>query len=90
MTSEGETLILKKTSTEICCDEKTANNGSKEFQLTTKFYNSASGATILVPMKWNPKGKAALHPEGTDFKKQENRTTKQIMMYTSHSNKLSQ
>ena len=34
-----------------------ANNGDKEFPLTTRFYNSANDAVLLTPVKWNPDGK---------------------------------
>ena len=36
--SEGETLIIKKKSTEIRFDKKIVNKGEEGFLLTTNFY----------------------------------------------------
>ena len=88
VTSKGETLILKKKSTKICFDKKIANNGGKGFLLTTKFYKSANYAAILSPEKRKPEGKLAVHPEGTDVKKQENEKTKTNHDAENHINKL--
>ena len=76
MNSEGDTLILRKTLTEIFFDEKMANNGDEGFLLTIKFYKSANDAALLVPVKRNPEGKEAVQLEGTAVKKQEQTTIK--------------
>ena len=49
VTSEGNTLILKKNSTNICFGEKMANNSGKGFILTTKFYKIMINDVILYP-----------------------------------------
>ena len=58
------------------------------FLLTTKFYNRANGATLLIPKKRKPKWKGAIQTEGLVVKKQDNRTTKQIATRKFHANKL--
>ena len=68
-TSEGETLILRKISTEIRFDEKRTNKASEGFLLTTKLYKSKNYIVSLVPKKWKPEGKASIHAEGTSAKK---------------------
>ena len=77
-TSEGETLILKETFTEICSDEKIANYGGKGFLMTTKFYNSTNGAALFPPKKHKPEGKSDVKPEETTDNNQENTTTKKL------------
>ena len=64
LTPEGETLILKKKSTNIRFDKKIANKASEGFILTTKFYKSANYAALLAPDKRNPEGKTDIQPEG--------------------------
>ena len=46
-------------------DEKMENNGSKGFLLTTKFYKSINGPSILDPKKRKMEGKEDVNPEGT-------------------------
>ena len=58
--SEGETLLIKKKSTDISFDKKMANKSGKVFTLTTKFYKSAKYAAILYPKKQKPEGKASI------------------------------
>ena len=58
LTSEGETLILKKISTVIVFDKKVANKSGKGFLLTTKFYKIAYDADLLAPKKQKPVGEA--------------------------------
>ena len=65
-----------------------ANKYSEGYILTTKFYNIANYATILAPKKWNSEEKSDINPEGTTVKKQDNTTTKQILMWNIHSNEL--
>ena len=48
-TSEYETLILKKNSTDIHFGEKMANNRGEVFLLTTNFYKSANDSAFLAP-----------------------------------------
>ena len=88
MTSEVETLILKKNSTEILFDKKMVNKYRKWFLLTTEFYNISNDAALLVSKNWNPEGKSYVHLEGTVVKKQENTTTKKIATQKMHANEL--
>ena len=88
VTLEYETLILKKKTTDICFDEKMANNCGEGFILTTKFYKSANDAAILTPNKQKLEGKAAVHLEGNTAKNQENTTTKQPTTRKIHANEL--
>ena len=88
MTKEGESLILKKSSTEIRFDNKIANKYGKGLILTTKFYKSANDAALLTPEKQNPGGKAATQQEGTKINKKGNTTTKQIKMRKNHANEI--
>ena len=46
VTSEGETLILNKNSTNIRFDKKMANIGSERFILTTRFYKNANSDSL--------------------------------------------
>ena len=68
--SEWETLIPKKNFTEICFDNKMANNGGKYFILTANFYTSAKDTALLDPKKRKPEGKSDVHMEGTEAKNQ--------------------
>ena len=86
VTSEGETLILKKNTADIHFDKKMENKAGKKFLLTTKFYKSANDAALLAPQKRKPEGKAAIQPEGTATKKQEN--TKKNATRKIHAKKL--
>ena len=70
VTSEVETLILKKISTEICFDKKMAKIGGEGFILTANFYKSANEAACLEPKKRKPKVKASIYPEGTESNNQ--------------------
>ena len=88
MTSEGNTLILKKKFTNIRFHKKMVKKSGQGFLLTTKFYNSANDAALSAPGKRNPEGKAAIHPEGTSTKKQENMKTKTIVTRKIHANEL--
>ena len=88
MTSEGETLILKKNSTEFCSDKKMVNKDIRGFLQTTKFYKSKNAANPFLPKKRNTEGKASIHPEGTTIKKQGNTTPKQIATRKIHANEL--
>ena len=54
VTSEGETLILKKYSTKICFDKKMVNKVREGFLFTTKFYNFAIHGSLLYLKKRNP------------------------------------
>ena len=88
ITSEAETLIRKKNSAEILFDGKMANKYGKIFLLTTNFYKSANYITVLDPENRGPEGKAYVHTEGMDVKKQENKITKQLATQKIHANKL--
>ena len=48
---EGEALIPNKFSSELCVDEKMANNGGEGFILVTKFYKSPKYASLLAVKK---------------------------------------
>ena len=65
-----------------------ANKSGEGFLLTTNFYKSKNYATILVPKKLIKEGKAAINPEGMDINKQENNTTKQIVLWKIYANKI--
>ena len=54
VTSEVDTLILKKKSTKICFDDKMWNNGGRGFLLATNFYKSANNTALLDTEKHNP------------------------------------
>ena len=69
LTSEDETLILKKKSTKIRFNKKMANKVGVGFLLTTKFYKSANNTNVLDPVKRKPEGKGSIQPEGTAIKK---------------------
>ena len=73
LTSEVETLILKKKSTKIHFDEKMANSGGEGILLTTNLYVSVCTHDLLDPKKRNPEGKAAVQPEGTAENNEEKR-----------------
>ena len=88
LTSEGETLILKKNSTEILFDKKIVNKSGKEFILTTKFHKSTNDTTLLEPNKRKTEDKTDLQLEGTAVKKQENTTTTKNATHKVHTNKL--
>ena len=47
VTSEVKTLILKKNPTMIRFDDKMTKRSGEGFILTTKFYKSTNGATLL-------------------------------------------
>ena len=64
VTSEGDTLILKRNLTKIRFDEKIANNGSKGLILATKFYMNPNDADILVPNNQNTEIKVDVDLEG--------------------------
>ena len=87
LTSEGETLILKG-KTEICFDKKMENKSGEVFLLNTKFYKSADNAALLVFKKRNTEGKETIQPEGAAVKRQENTTTKHIVLWKVHANEL--
>ena len=53
VTSEGETLILKKNSTEIRFNKKMVKNDGEGFILTINFYKSPINAVLLGPEKRN-------------------------------------
>ena len=57
-----------------------ANKSDELFLLTTKFYKSTNYTAILVPNNRNLEEKAAVQPEETALKKQDNTTTKQLAM----------
>ena len=63
-------------STETCFDDKMANKSGKGFLLTTNLYKSSNNAAILDTKNRNPEGKAAIHTEGMEVKKQDNTTKK--------------
>ena len=65
-----------------------ANKAVEGFLLTINFYKSAKYADILDPEKWKPEGRASIQSEGAAVKKQENMTTKQIVMQKIHTNDL--
>ena len=88
VTSESDILILKKNSTKIRFDNKMANNSVKGFLLTTKFYKSANSTDFLVPERQNTEGKEAVHFQEASVKKQENKTTKQLVTRKIHTNEL--
>ena len=48
LTSEGEILIIKKNSTEICFDEKMENKSGRGFLPTTKFYKISNNNNNLA------------------------------------------
>ena len=60
VTSQGDTLILKKNSTDIHFDKKMAKRSGKGFLPTTNFYKSANNAAIYPPNKKNLEGKASI------------------------------
>ena len=62
VTSEGEALLLKKSSTEIRFDKKLTIKASEGFLLTTKFYKSAQETAFLSPKKRKPERKADVQP----------------------------
>ena len=62
--------------------------GNKRLLPTNKLYNSTDYAALLEPNKRNPKGKSYVHMKGTDVKKQENTTTKQLSMWKNHANEI--
>ena len=47
VTSEGDTLTLKKNSPNIRFDKKVANNGGEGFLITSKFYKIENDATLF-------------------------------------------
>ena len=51
--SEGETLMLKKKSTEISFEKKMADKSGKGFILTTKSYKIVNYAALLATEKRN-------------------------------------
>ena len=61
-----------------------ANNSNKWFILTTKFNKSTNDAALLAPYNINTEGKADIQLEGTATKRQENTTTKKIVMQKIH------
>ena len=77
VTSEGESLILKKNPTDICVDKKMEKHGGKGFLLAIKFNRNTNNAALLVPEKRNPEGEASVHPEGMTVEKREQKTTEQ-------------
>ena len=70
VTSEVDTLILKKNSTNICFHGKMANHDGKGYILTTNLYKGTKYAALLVPNNRNLKGKATIRTEGTEVNKQ--------------------
>ena len=70
VTSEGEDLILKKSSTIIRPVNKITSNGGKIFLLTIKFCKSTNETTILRPHQWKTEDKAYVDPDGVTVKKQ--------------------
>ena len=65
-----------------------ANNGGEWFLLTTKFYKSSNDTALLASEKWDPEGKASVNSEGAAVKKQENMTTKLLVMWKIHANEI--
>ena len=88
VTSEGDTLILKKNPTEVRFDGKMTNKYGKGFLPTTNLYKIANEASILDPEKRNPEGKADVQLDGMEVKNQENTTTKKLATQKVHTNKL--
>ena len=80
--------MLKKISTKIRFDKEMAKKIGERFLLTTKLYNIAKDAAILVPKNHNLEGKSAIQMEGTAVKTKDNMTTKQIATQKIHANKL--
>ena len=70
VTSEGETLILRKNAPRIHFDKKIANTGSKIFLLTTKLYKNPNDAAILDTEENNLEGNKAMEIEERAFKEQ--------------------
>ena len=69
-TSEGETLTLKKNSTEIHFDKNMLHPVGEEFLLIAKFYNSANYADLWALEKRNLEGKSYIQPERVTPKNQ--------------------
>ena len=65
-----------------------AKKFSEGFLLTTKFYKNANEAALLIHWKQNPEGRVTVQPKGTSVKKQEQMTTKIIVMRKIHANDL--
>ena len=78
VTSEGESLILKTNSTEICFDNKLANSGGKGFLLTTKLCKNPNYAAFLVPEEQKTEGKSYVQTQGVAIKQQDKTTTKNL------------
>ena len=70
VTSEVDTLILKKNSTDIRFHKKIANQDGKGYLFTTNFYKGANDDALLVPNNRYMEGDAAVHIEGKTFNKQ--------------------
>ena len=67
--------MLKKISTKIRFDKEMAKKIGERFLLTTKLYNIAKDASILVPKNHNLEGKSAIQMEGKAVKTKENMIT---------------
>ena len=70
MISEVNTLILKKSPTDIRFREKIENHDGKGYFFATNIYKGENYTAILFPNKRNIEGKADVHPEGTTANKQ--------------------
>ena len=88
MTSEVDTLILKRKPTNICFHKKMENHDGKGYLLTTNFYRGANDAALLVTNKRNMEEKASIQTGGTTVNKQEQTTTKQLATQKIHANKI--
>ena len=88
VTSEVDTLILKKNPTNIVFHDKMENHDGKGYILTTNLYKGAKYAALLVPNKRDLEGNSAAQTEGTTFNKQEQTTTKQLATQKIDANKI--
>ena len=70
VTSERESLIIKKDYTKIHFEKEMVNHSGEGFLLTTKFYKGENDATLLEPNNQNREGKVSVQPEGTVAKNQ--------------------
>ena len=87
VTPEGETLILKKNQ-QIFFTRKLQTTVAKDFYWPPSSTRAQTMPLFPPPEKRKPEGKAAVHPEGTAIKKQENTTTNQLVTRKIHTNRL--